>query len=323
MSHWHSSDAGVNRTYQLWPNEPAGDGIRRIVCHQIEGAIRSSTEKQNGAGSPVHETRRHLKKARSALTFAAGEIERDVWKREDRSLRKVGQLISDVRDAEVRLETVRQLRRYSRGRKRSFRETEELLAFELDSFLAAFAEWPEEARHRLSQSLDRIRNWPLHKVKCKHLHKCVQKTYKEGRQALRIATKKSNTKRLHAFRKCAKDLSYQLRILLPLAPGLFMELNDELALIGRYLGQVHDLAFVDERLASFGPTSKHGERVLNTLIEAREKDLERTAIALGERFYAERPRRFAKRISRYFSEWEKGKTPHPTGEPQPATRSLN
>jgi hypothetical protein len=29
-----------------------------------------------------------------------------------------------------------------------------------------------------------------------------------------------------------------------------------------------------------------------------------TAIALGERFYPERPRQFARRISRYFSDWE-------------------
>ena len=323
MSHSRSSDAPVKHNYELWRDEPASDGIRRIICYQIQAAIRTSSEKQNGSGSPVHETRRHLKKARSALTFACGEIEQDLWKREDRCLRKVGQLISDVRDAEVRLETVRQLRRYSRGRKRSFRETEELLAFELDSFLAAFAEWPEEARHRLSQSLDRIRNWPFHKLSCKHLHKCVQKSYKHGRQALKIATRKSSMKRLHAFRKSAKDLSYQLRILRPLAPALFMELKDELRLIGRYLGQVHDLAFVDERLISIGPTSKHGERVLNALIESREKDLKRTAIALGERFYSERPRRFAKRISRYFSEWEKGETPQPAGETRPAARSLN
>jgi hypothetical protein len=144
-------------SYELEQDETVGDGIKRIVCHQIEGAIRASRAEQNGKGSPVHETRKHLKKARAALRFAAGEIDSGVWKREDRCLRKVGQLISEVRDAEVRLETVRQLREFARGRKRSFRETEELLAFELDSFLAAFSDWPDEAKQRLTQSLDPIR----------------------------------------------------------------------------------------------------------------------------------------------------------------------
>lgn len=291
-------------SYELRQDETVGDGIQRIVCHQIDGAIRASSAEQNGKGSPVHETRKHLKKARSALRLAAGEIDPDVWKREDRCLRKVGQLISEVRDAEVRLQTVRQLREFGRGKKRSFRETEELLAFELDSFLAAFSEWPEEAKQRLTQTLDRIRSWPLDDLCGKQMRKCVQKTYKRGRKALKAAIEKTSTKNLHTFRKRAKELECQLRILRPLAAAVFGELNDELKAIGQYLGQVHDLAFVAERLSSIGSVRKQGDRILNALVDSREKELERTAIALGERFYAERPPQFARRISQYFSEWE-------------------
>ena len=291
-------------SYELRQDETVGDGVQRIVCRQIENAIRASSARQNGKGSPVHETRKHWKKARSALRLASGEIERKVWRREDRCLRKVGQLISEVRDAEVRLQTVRQLREFSRGRKRGFRETEELLAFELDSFLAAFSEWPEEAKQQLTQVLDRIRAWPLDDLRCKQLRQSVQKTYKRGREALQAAIEKTSTKNLHTFRKRAKALWYQLRILQPLAPAVFKELNDELKTIGQYLGQVHDLAFVAERLSSIGSVRKKGDRILNALIDSREKELERTAIALGERFYAERPRQFARRLSQYFSEWE-------------------
>jgi CHAD domain-containing protein len=301
-------------SYELRPDETVGDGIQRIICHQIEGAIGASSSKQNGKGSPVHETRKHLKKARSALRLAAGVINRDVWKREDQRLRKVGQLISEVRDAEVRLQTVRQLREFAKGKKRSFRETEELLAFELDSFLAAFSEWPEEAKQRLTQTLDRIRAWPLDDLRCKQLRQSVQKTYKRGRKALDAAIQKKSTKNLHTFRKRAKDLWYQLRILRPLAPAVFCELNDEVKTIGRYLGQVHDLAFVAERLSSIigSARKQQGDRVLNALIDSREKELKRTAIALGEGFYGERPRQFARRLSQYFSKWELAKARCPS-----------
>lgn len=291
-------------SYELRRDETVGEGVQRIICRQIEAAICASSAKQNGKGSPVHETRKHLKKARSALRLASGEVARKVWKGEDRCLGKVGRLISEVRDAEVRLQTVRQLREFARGRKRSFRETEDLLACELDSFLAAFSEWPEEAKQRLTQVLDRIRAWPLDELRCKQLRKCVQKTYRRGRQALEAAIEKTSTKNLHTFRKRAKELWYQLRILRPLAPAVFEELNDELETIGQYLGQVHDLAFVAERLSSIGLVRKQGDRILNALIDSREKELERTAIALGERFYAESPRQFARRLSQYFSEWE-------------------
>jgi CHAD domain-containing protein len=291
-------------SYELRQDETVGDGVQRIICRQIEAAICASSAKQNGKGSPVHETRKHLKKARSALRLAAGEVERKDWKREDRCLRKVGRLISEVRDAEVRLQTVRQLREFARGKKRSFRETEELLAFELDSFLAAFSEWPEEAKQQLTQVLDRVRGWPLGDLRCKQLRKSVQMTYQRGRKALKAPFAKTSTKNLHAFRKRAKELWYQLRILQPLAPAVFKELNDELKTIGQYLGQIHDLAFVAERLASMGSARKHGDRILNALIDSREKETKRTAIALGERFYAESPRQFARRLSQYFSEWE-------------------
>ena len=291
-------------SYELRQDEILGDGIRRIVSHQIERAIKASKAEQNGKGSPVHETRKHLKKARAALCLVSGEIDRDVWKRADRCLGKVGDLISEVRDAEVRLETVRELRDFARGKKRSFQETEELLAFELDSFLAAFSEWPQEAGEQLSHTLERIGEWPLDDLGCKRLRKNVQKTYQGGRKSLRKAIEKTSTKRLHTFRKRAKELWYQLRLLRPLAPAVFKEMNDELKSIGQYLGQIHDLAFVAARMASFGPARKQGERILKVLIEARAAELEQTAVALGERFYAERPKRFARRIAKNFSKWE-------------------
>ena len=294
-------------SYELRQDETVGDGIQRIVCDQIESAIKASKTQQNGKGSPVHETRKHLKKARAALRLVHGEISHGLWKREDKCLRKVGQLISEVRDAEVRLQTVRQLREFARGKKRSFQETEELLAFELDSFLAAFSEWPDEAKQQLTQTLDRVRHWPLGDLRCEQVRGCVQKTYKRGRQTLKAAIDKPNIERLHTFRKRTKELWYQLRILRPLHPGVFKELNDELKTIGEYLGQVHDLTFVAERLSSIGTARKKADRILNALIDSREKDLESTAIALGERFYAERPRQFARRLARYFSEWETAK----------------
>ena len=304
-------------SYELRQDETVGDGIQRIICEQIQAAIRASSAKQNGEDSPVHDTRRHLKRARSALRFAVEEIDPDPWKREDGRLRKIAQLISDVRDAEVRLETVRQLRQFARGKKPTFRETEELLAFELDSFLAAFSEWPQEAKQDLTKTLDCVRSWRLTGLKCKQLRKCVQKTYKRGRKALGRARQKTSIKKLHTFRKRAKELWCQLRILRPLAPELFCELNDELRLLGKSLGQIHDLAFVAERLSSIVSGPKSGDRILNALIESRKKELEVAAIGLGERFYAERPREFGQRIARYFSRWELRKT-----DCQPATNRL-
>ena len=58
-------------SYELRQDETLGDGLRRIVCKQIEDAICAGKAEQNGRGSPVHETRKHLKKARRCVSSPA------------------------------------------------------------------------------------------------------------------------------------------------------------------------------------------------------------------------------------------------------------
>ncbi len=294
--------------YKLREDETLGEAVRRIVCEQIEGAIGASKAGANGKSSPVHGTRKHLKKARAALRLVAGEVTRDLFKRQHRRLRNVARLISDIRDAEVRLDTVRQLRAVSpETGNRNFEETEELLAFELDSFLEAFSNWQDEAETKLVRARDTIADWSLSNLTRRHICSTLRKTYKEGRRALKRAKETQTADHYHAVRKNAKELWYQLRILRPLHPAIFQQMSDDLKALGEHLGHAHDLSFVAERLNTLAGAfaRKRGRRALEALIESRQKDLQRTALALGERFYAERAGEFAVRIAEYFEEWER------------------
>ncbi|MBA3881701.1 MAG: CHAD domain-containing protein [Chthoniobacterales bacterium] len=296
--------------FKLREDETLGEGVRRICCEEIEGAITASKTRRNGKASPVHETRKHLKRARAALRLVAGKVERDVFKREHHRLRNVARVISDIRDAEVRLETVKQLRAITSGRgDRQLDETEELLAFELDSFLAAFSDWHTEAASKLARSQAGIGEWRLRELDRKHICNRLRKAYKEGRDALDCAKQDGTAESFHTLRKQAKELWYQLQILRPLHPVIFQKMSEDLQTIGERLGHMHDLSFVGERLDTLvgAEGRKRGRRALGALIDSREKDLQRTAVALGERFYAERPKEFAARIAEYFEEWERAK----------------
>lgn len=90
-------------SYELRAGEILGDGVRRVCCEQIKCAIEASSAAPRDNVSPVHGTRRHLKKARAALRLMSRHVRPRDFKREHRSLRDVGRVISDVRDAEVRL----------------------------------------------------------------------------------------------------------------------------------------------------------------------------------------------------------------------------
>ncbi len=297
-------------SYKLGDDETLGEGIRRIACEEIAAAMAASRSEQNGDSSPVHETRKHLKKARAALRLISAEVNRAAFKREDCRLRNVARLISDIRDAEVRLETVKRLREASNGqRNRSFAETEDLLAFELDSFLAAFSDWQQETATKLKRTQDRIAGWKLEGVTRQQICLAVRASYKRGRGALRVATEKGSAKNYHELRKRAKELWYQLRILRPLHPAVFHDMNADLKTLGQHLGHSHDLSFVVERLHAIGNAvaRKRGRRALEALIESRERDLQCVAVTLGERFYAEKPKEFAARSAEYFEEWERNK----------------
>ncbi len=291
-------------SYQLQTDETLGDGVRRICLEQIEEAIEASGAKRNGKSSPVHQTRKHLKKTSAALTLLASAVGRDEVKQENHRLREVRHLISDIRDAEVRLQTVRDLRNISKPEKaHNFAETEELLTFELENFLAAFADWQAEAKTKLSRTRGRIAEWPVNDLSCEQICRSVQRSYKKARSGLATAIKKPTAENFHEFRKSGKKLWYQLRILRPVHPAIVEELADELKTICQHLGHSHDLAFLAERLELTGRGRKRW-RAIRRLIDAQEKELQRTSARLGEHFFAQRPKKFARRLAEYFSEWE-------------------
>src|SRR6267378_8472542 len=106
MSAWRGNDNAMS--YELRRDQKLGANLRRICCKQVESGlqvVRGEVEVDDG---PVHQTRKHLKKARAALRIVSDEIGRGLFKEQDRSFRDIGRLISDVRDAEVRLQTVHQ-----------------------------------------------------------------------------------------------------------------------------------------------------------------------------------------------------------------------
>ena len=301
-------------SYQLRTEENLGQGMRRVFRRQIERAVEASHSKRTETNSPVHETRKHLKKARAALGLLSGAVSRKEFSRTNKKLRRVANLVSDIRDAEVRFQTMQQLGHLLRIEQDGIvQEAEVFLGLELESFLAAFSDWKEEAAERLEKVRRQIKDWPVDCLTCKQLRKTVQRGYCRGRKTLRAANKIPTAENFHEFRKHAKELMYQLRILQPVSPPRLQPLVDELLAITEKLGNAHDLAFLEKRLF------KHKRRgaddrtagALSELIGLREKELQREAAFLGERFYAAPPKEFGRRLAALF-ENQKGDQKEPS-----------
>jgi CHAD domain-containing protein len=304
-------------SYELRSEETLGQNMRRIYRKQIESAIAIAKGEQEPDDTPVHETRKHIKKARAVLRLVRKEIGRGHFCQQDHCLRDVGRLISDIRDAEVRLQTVRQLQGIRQRHGRSiYRNLEMILALELENFMAAFAEWQAQALPMLEQACAIVDCWPVDHFDCAQLCRAVQLTYKRGRSALAEAKAKSSTECFHEFRTEAKMLWHQLRILRPANPVVLKSLSDELRSLGDLLGRAHDLSFLGERLRreqGKAEWQREGHKLL-AVIEVSQGDLQRGAAELAERFFAERPRDFGARVATWLDEWTDKSSPSVAAE---------
>jgi CHAD domain-containing protein len=188
---------------------------------------------------------------------------------------------------------------------------EETLANELESFVAAFAEWQSQAVPILERVRDDIDNWPVDQFDLIQVRQSIQGTYKRGRDALAAAKRAGSAEYFHHFRKEAKQLWYQLRILRPVNTVVLKTLNDELGSLGDLLGRAHDLDFLAERMRQEPDETtwqREGHELL-AVIEASQSDLQRGAGDLAERFYSERPRDFGARLATWLEKWAATNSP--------------
>jgi len=229
------------------------------------------------------------------------EVGKNQHVREDRCVREIGRLVSDLRDAQVRLQTLIQLRdEMAKGAgENHFPRIEELLSLERESFSAAFAGWQKQAIPKLERVGERLSKWPLTGITWKQICGTVGKTYKRGQRGLAKTIRKPDPENFHAWRKRVKDLWYQLRILQPLNRVVLENIGADAELLGEFLGREHDFDFLLARLErESGDEALHDELTqLQKLIRKRGKRLRRDAVELGRRFYAEPSKAFAKRIS--------------------------
>src|SRR5256885_6672840 len=199
-------------SYQVKHGQSFGDNLRRICRKQIEAAIAITTVEEKASDTPVHEVRKHLKKARAALRLVRKEVGRGLFREQDHCLRDVGRLTSEIRDAEVRLQTVRQFQGIKQRRGRGgYPKLEGMLMLELENFMAAFAEWQTQALPMLEKASANIDCWPLEQFSCKQLRRAVQRSYKDARRSLGSAQNDQTAENFHHFRTKAKRLWYELR----------------------------------------------------------------------------------------------------------------
>ena len=118
--------------------------------------------------------------------------------------------------------------------------------------------------------------------------------YRRGRKALKQARSEGSTQSLHESRKQVKYLQQAAAIAAGGSRPL-KKLAKRAESVADRLGEDHDLAAVQARLAAFHGRTK-AERKLIARIEARRAKLQRKAVRQARRLYRKKPAAFLERM---------------------------
>jgi CHAD domain len=251
-----------------------------------------------GDGS-VHEARKDLKRARATLRLLRGAIGDPAYRRANRRLRDAARPLSRVRDAKVLVDTVAQLRADAANGPR--RTELEALEQELrsdrrqarDAVLNG-AGVVTGIRRSIRVVRSAIGRWP--EPTDDALRRGVERIYRKGRKAFSDAEADRSDATLHESRKQTKYLGKALEVL---EPGAGMAARAKRARraesIADVLGDDHDLAVLEQRLAARAASASAG-RAIVTRIERRRKQLQRKAAKQSRRLYRRKPGAFVEAL---------------------------
>ncbi len=286
--------------YRLDLSTDAPTAVRDAAREQLADAVRRlRDDREDEPVKAVHEARKDLKKTRSLLRLARPGMDRDAFRRENRTLRDAGRALSGARDADVLVEVAEDLAERYDGQlpQSSFDALRDTLAADAR---AARADGDADAARDVIADLEgvalRTDDWPLDGCDRDALVAGAARAYRRGHAALAAAADDPAVERLHDLRKRVKDLWYHARLLEEAWPRVLKTQGKAAHELSDLLGDDHDLAVLAERI---GGGTFVDEAAILDLVARRRATLQDEALRLARRLYAEPPKAYQRRLEAY------------------------
>lgn len=162
---------------------------------------------------------------------------------------------------------------------------------------------PSDLVAELRAIAERVPGWPLDEgAGVELVAPGFERTYGRAREAMREAERKQDTMSFHEWRKRAKHVRAQLRLLRDLHSsrvkrmiGVFEDLSD-------HLGVEHDLDLVDAALRDLDTQHAEAAALVRNRIAKRRDKLRRRAFAAGHAGLDRKPRAVTRHLERW---WDK------------------
>jgi len=194
--------------YRLDAHQTARSSVLAAIDGQLEGAIESlSVTNPDERPAAIHDARKRLKKARSALRVVRGSVGNATAQRLNDELRAIAATLSDRRDADVLVETVDALHERSPGQvpAATFAALRDRLARQAAT--AGADDDNADQIVRLEAVREQLGEADFSRVRWKSVGMGIDRAYRRGRKGYKGASHAS-TEELHQWQKRAKDLWY-------------------------------------------------------------------------------------------------------------------
>ena len=293
-------------SFQLRPDESITHGLRRLARKQLEVARGELGRTRPLRDEPVHEARKCVKKVRAILQLIDDDG-RGVQRSEKR-LRSINRILSDLRDADVMMETLAGLRvrhphvlnerAFARARRRlSVRKRDAARA------VGRANTWKAVDRKLRTVRRD-AKGWHPDHHGVGVLMRGLRSAHRRGRDAMKQAEQKPRAENFHAWRKEIKALWYAMRLVERSDPSVRRDIR-ALNRAETLLGDDHNLVVLCEELSSDITVCRDPVDV-DRLRLAADRDqchLREQAINRVRYMFRRRSGAFARDVARAWKKW--------------------
>lgn len=279
-------------------------GFRRIAIEEIDAALAVIAARDLSPAEKIHKVRRQMKAVRALLRLTRGSFRR--FRKENKAFRDIARALAGSRDTKVMLDTFDTITRRPDGRALS-----RGLAVARERLVRACGNPADarvlliRARTDLVAARERAAHWTLSESGWDALSHGLARTYGHAREMMRMTLLAGDAEASHEWRKGAKYLSAQARLLQPMKPGVLKPDVRAASRLGDLLGERHDIdLFLDSMARAPG---QFGDIVTVTqlagLARLRLARLDRQAERLGAKLFADKPRKLVARWGHWWKDW--------------------
>jgi len=292
---------------RLKQQETIPDNLKRIMLEQVDRAIDRLGSKTGSKDRAIHEGRVSFKKLRAMLRLVRFEIGEETFKQENAFYRDAGRELAALRDTAVVADTLKKLvedfaEYYAATDLKWLRK--QLMKSRIGRRVDR-KEVLQKVAKTVESSRERVKSFSLNIDSFAAVGPGLRRVYSKGRECFEEVRREPLAESLHELRKQVKHLSYQIAVLNPIWPKVLEAHEFELQKLSDYLSEDHDLVLLKTSIfehANLHSQLEDGEGLIE-IIGLRRDQLQKKAIALGARLYAEEPESFVGRFQTYWQEW--------------------